>query len=446
MKRLNHYEGSIVTPRGFRAGAIFCDIKELGTGIGSEKGPKPDLAIILSDQTATVAGMFTTNQVKAAPVLWCIEKVRQGRARAIIANSGNANACTGPQGLKDVARIAQVAAKAIGCLPDEILVCSTGRIGVPLPVQKIEKGITELVPLLSNEPELAHQAAIAIMTSDTRPKEYSLTVRTKGSTIHIGGIAKGAGMIHPGMSRNGSRPPAGWGTNHATMLAFLTTDVAIEQALLQDLLEQAVAKSFNRIVVDGDMSTNDTVLILANGAAANPTLTHSDKNSQTCRKLEQAITEVCQALAHMIVDDSEGVHRRVLIQVEGAVSDAEADMAARAVARSPLVKTSWHGGDPNWGRIMDALGYSGATIDPTKVDIGYKSTATANKTIWAVRKGRPANTSFEQLCQAVEPEKFEIIIHLNLGKGKSWIYASDLTEMYVTFNKGNIHDPKTLGG
>ena len=252
-------------------------------------------------------------------------------------------------------------------------------------------------------------------------------------------------MIHPGMSPTGERPPSGWGLPHATMLAFLTTDAAVTPRFLQEVLEEAVAQSFNRIVVDGDMSTNDTVLFLANGLAGNPTLGEKSGQEREIQRFREAVRSVCLTLARMIVADGEGVHRKVTIRVEGARNDQEADLAARAVARSPLVKTSWHGGDPNWGRILDALGYSGATVDESRVDIGYRSAA-SRSTVWAVRGGRPTTVSFKRLCQIVEPEEFELRIRLHLGPGQAVLYATDLTEAYVTFNKGDLSDPASLGG
>jgi glutamate N-acetyltransferase/amino-acid N-acetyltransferase len=248
-------------------------------------------------------------------------------------------------------------------------------------------------------------------------------------------------MIQPGMSASGKRPAAR--QLHATMLCFLTTDAAVTRGPLQAALQEAVAQSFNRITVDGDMSTNDTVLLLANGLAGNPPLTsvgHKD-----FAVFQAALNHVCLALARMIVLDGEGVTRFVTVRVRGARSYVEADAAARAVANSALVKTSWCGGDPNWGRIMDALGYSAATVDETKVDIGYSAPG-SRKVLWSLRRGQPAKATFKQLCAAVAPKEYDLHIHLNLGQAEALIYAADLTEAYVDFNKGDVGNPAALGG
>ena len=253
-------------PRGFKAAAVFCDIKRIGTGKGSEKGEKPDLALIVSDVSAAVAGMFTTNQVCAAPVKVSAQRAAGKRARAIVVNSGNANACTGARGLADAESMTEIAAKELGISAKEVLVCSTGRIGMPMPMANVRRGIVSASQLLSGGRARAREVAEAIMTTDTRRKEIAVEFEIGGARVRLGGICKGAGMIQPGMSRSGKRPAAGL---HATMLGFITTDAAIEPEFLKDALERAVAQSFNRITIDGDMSTNDTVLILANGLAGN---------------------------------------------------------------------------------------------------------------------------------------------------------------------------------
>jgi glutamate N-acetyltransferase/amino-acid N-acetyltransferase len=280
------------------------------------------------------------------------------------------------------------------------------------------------------------------MTSDTRPKQIAVEFKLGGKTVRIGGMCKGAGMIQPGMSATGVRPAAM--PLHATMLGFITTDAAIEAKVLQAALQEAVAQSFNRITVDGDMSTNDTVLVLANGLAGNKNIQHSTFNIQH-RTFQAALNHVCLELAKMIVRDGEGVHRVVTVRVNGAKTVADADAAARAVANSPLVKTSWHGGDPNWGRIIDALGYSPAKIVEEKVDIGYSKPA-SRKILWSLKRGQPTKATFKQLCAAVAPEEFDLHINLNLGRAGAVIYAADLTEEYVDFNKGDVGDPGSLGG
>ena len=264
---IKHISGAIVAPRGFRASGVFCDIKRLGTGKGSEKGPKRDLALLVSDAPATVAGMFTTNQVCAAPVKVCLERVKKGTAHGIVLNSGNANACTGKQGLEDAREMVRFAERALDLPTGSVLVGSTGRIGILLPMDNVRSGIIEAATELGTTPIHAAHAAEAIMTSDTRSKQVAVAFELGGKTVRLGGMCKGAGMIQPGMSASGRRPAAT--SLHATMLCFLTTDAAIESRALQQALEQAVTRSFNRITVDGDMSTNDTVLVLANGLAAN---------------------------------------------------------------------------------------------------------------------------------------------------------------------------------
>ncbi|MBI5384058.1 MAG: bifunctional glutamate N-acetyltransferase/amino-acid acetyltransferase ArgJ [Verrucomicrobia bacterium] len=438
--QLKTIDGSIVAPQGFLASGVFCDIKRLGTGKGSNKGQKRDLALILSEVPATVAGMFTTNQVCAAPVKVCLPRVAQGTAQAIVANSGNANACTGRQGLKDALEMTALAAKEFH-LPDEhVLVASTGRIGVTLPMANVRAGIRQAAQWLGSDPQHGDEAAEAIMTSDTKAKQIAVEFRLGGKAVRLGGICKGAGMIQPGMSMTGRRPATR--SLHATMLCFITTDATIQRGPLQAALQEAVAQSFNRITVDGDMSTNDTVFILANGLAANPEL--GTRNSEL-GTFQIALNHVCLELAKMIVRDGEGVTRFVTVRVTGARTSAGAEAAARAVANSALVKTSWFGGDPNWGRIIDALGYSAATVVEEKVDIGY-STPGSRKMLWSLRRGQPTKATFKQLCAAVAAKEFDLHINLNLGNADALIYAADLTEEYVDFNKGDVSDPGSLGG
>ena len=381
-----------------------------------------------------MAGLFTTNQVCAAPVKVCVERIRRGKAQAVVVNSGNANACTGMQGLKDARTMAVMIARKLKLAPESVLVGSTGRIGVPLPMPNVRRGIANAVPALGNGPEHAAQVAEAIMTSDTRPKQIAVEFSLGGKRTRIGGVCKGAGMIQPGMSATGKRPAA----LHATMLCFITTDAAITSAALQLALEQSVAQSFNRITVDGDMSTNDTVLILANGRAGKVSAANTDA-------FQAALDHVTLELAKMIVRDGEGVSRVVTVRVDGAKSVTEADAAARAVANSALVKTSWCGGDPNWGRILGAIGYSSATIVESKIDVAY-SLPGNSKRLFALRKGQPTNTPFNLLCRIVAEKEFDLHINLNLGNGSAAMYASDLTEEYVDFNKGDVTDPASLGG
>jgi glutamate N-acetyltransferase/amino-acid N-acetyltransferase len=276
------------------------------------------------------------------------------------------------------------------------------------------------------------------MTSDTRPKEIAVEFKLAGKTVRLGGIGKGAGMIQPGMSPTGARPASM--PLHATMLAYLTTDAKLDARTLCTCLREAVAASFNCITVDGDMSTNDTVLILANGLAGNNKLSARD-----LKIFQAALNHVCLELAKMIVRDGEGITRMVTVRVKGAKTQKNADAAARAVGNSALVKTSWHGGDPNWGRIIDALGYSAAKVVEERVDIAYSAPG-VKKIIYSLKKGRPTRTTFKSLCSAVAPTEFDLHINLNLGKAKAVLYAADLSEQYVDFNKGDIGDPASLGG
>jgi glutamate N-acetyltransferase/amino-acid N-acetyltransferase len=320
---------------------------------------------------------------------------------------------------------------------------STGRIGVTMPMASVRAGITAAASLLGSTPAHADHATEAIMTSDTKPKQVAVELKLAGRTVRIGGICKGAGMIQPGMSATGARPAAlPHGGLHATMLGFITTDAAVDAKVLKLALNEAVANSFNRITVDGDMSTNDTVLVLANGLAENKKF---GANSADFKVFQAALNQVCLELAKKIVRDGEGVHRVVTVRVHGAKTVQDADAAARSVANSPLVKTSWHGGDPNWGRIIDAIGYSPAKVVEEKVDIGYSAPG-SRKISWSLKRGQPTKATFKQLCAAVAPKEFELHINLNLGKAAAVMYAADLTEEYVDFNKGDVTDASSLGG
>jgi len=447
--------GSICAPRGFKAAAVFCDIKKLGTGKGSEKGQKRDLALIISDVPAAVAGMFTTNQVCAAPVKISAPRAAKDFARVIVVNSGNANACTGKRGMRDAQAMARMAANFVAALYERrknsirptvtdrryrrisaanVLVCSTGRIGVPMPMKNVERGIRECALLISRSTTSARQVADAIMTSDTRRKEIAVEFEVGRSTIRIGGICKGAGMIQPGMTRSGAR--------HATMLAFITSDAAIESNALKCVLEAAVAQSFNRITVDGDMSTNDSVIMLANGLAGNPRIENRESKFEV---FQCALNFVALELAKMIVRDGEGTTRFITLHVHGARNAREAEAAARAIANSALVKTSWCGGDPNWGRILCALGYSTAKVEESIVDVGY-SRAGEGEIAFAFRQGQPANISLQKLAKIASTREFDLHVDLHLGRSEFVLYGSDLTENYVAFNKGDVSDPTTLGG
>ena len=386
--------GGICAPAGFFCGSISCGIK-------NPKAPRDDTALLMSDKPCASAATFTTNLVKAAPVQLSMEHLKSGNIRGVILNSGNANACTGAPGLADARVMAAVAAARIGLKPEQILVCSTGRIGVALPVKRIEAGIAAI--RLSRRGSLS--CAQAIMTSDTFPKEMALSVETEAGPFHIGGIAKGAGMINPSM---------------ATMLCVITTDAAVPQPALRVALRAAVENSFNRITIDGDMSTNDTVILLANGASGvNPPLP----------QFQEALDTTSRALARMIVKDGEGVTRFVEVEVQGAASAGDARRAAEAIANSTLVKCAWAGGDPNWGRIMGALGYSGARMIEEKTDIWYGD-------LPIVERGVMAGTPWAKLKAIAASKEFCVRIDLSLGEFSHTVWTTDLTEEYVRFNLG----------
>lgn len=390
---------TLALPREFRASGIAAGLK---------KSKRKDLALIVSDVPAVMAGVFTTNQVKAAPVKLCQKKLRSRRARAIVVNSGIANACTGLQGYHNADRMAEIVANVLGLKSDHVYACSTGRIGVQLPMDIIEQGIHVAARQLSSAG--GYDAAEAIMTTDTRPKYCTATFRIGGRTVRIAAMAKGAGMIEPKM---------------ATMLAFFLTDAAVQAASLQSALRQAVADSFNRITVDGDRSTNDTVLFMANGAAGNrPLLSPSHPDWGV---FVEAVNKVALDLALKMVADGEGATKQITVRVLGARSDREADLAARAVANSLLVKTSWAGDYPNWGRIMDALGYSEARVEEDRVDIDYDR-------VPAVRNGVSAGTDIEKLKAVQRQKKFAVEINLHLGRGSATVYTCNCTEEYVRIN------------
>ncbi len=392
--------GGVTAPKSFIAGSVYAGVK-------AKNLSRPDIAVVCSTAPAVAAGTFTTNKVKAAPVKVSQAYLRSAETRAIIANSGNANACTGVLGLEDAKRMIRATAQAFGLKERQVLVCSTGRIGVPLPVEKMASAIAQLPELANTEGSRA--AAEAIMTSDSYLKETAVELKIGGKAVRIGGIAKGAGMIDPNM---------------ATMLAFVTTDAAIDKKLLQSALSDGVNHSFNRITVDGDMSTNDTVLMLANGASGAPAIKDGTPEFE---KFQTALHHVLKTLAILIVEDGEGVSRYVTIQVRGAKSAQDARKAAEAVANSTLAKCSWYGGDPNWGRIMDAIGYSNARVREEMVDIYYDG-------LIAVKNGMPAPTPAAKLKEVVAEKRFTITIDLHLGEADYTVYTTDLTTSYVELN------------
>jgi len=400
MSKIKTVKGGVTSAQGFLAGAVFAGIK------ASNKG-REDMALVASEVPAAAAGVFTTNRVKAAPVRVSKAHLKAKFARAVLLNSGNANACTGPCGIAAAKALAAGTAEVLGCSTGQILVCSTGRIGVALPLDKMKAKLPDLAARLSAKNGSA--AAKAIMTSDSFAKEYAVEVRAPGGTFRIGGMAKGAGMINPNM---------------ATMLCVVTTDAKISKGTLQNALHHAAERTFNRITVDGDMSTNDTMLALANGAAGGASI---KTGTSDYALFLDALNEVCLKLAHMIVRDGEGVSKFVTVQVRGASSLQAARKVAEAIANSTLVKCAWAGNDPNWGRILDAVGYCGVRIREELVDIYYDG-------VIAVRGGTAAPTPKEKLVAAVTPDKFGVTVDLHQGKAFYTVYTTDLTEKYVELN------------
>jgi len=407
---LQEIKGGITAPEGFKASGVHCGLK---------RGDL-DLALIYSDFPAVAWGMFTTNKVKAAPVKLSLKKIRTSCARAIVANSGNANACTGEKGLLDAVKMAEVAAQKLKISSDDVLVASTGIIGKPLPMDKIEEGIKKAAQSLSSHG--GDLAAQAILTTDRTVKQMALETDVPGrggKKVKIGGIAKGSGMISP---------------NLATMLCFITTDACITKDALKEALQNAVNKSFNQISVDGDMSTNDTVIILANGKAGNkeiktwrkkPTLRVKDENFQY---FSQALDYLCIYLAKMIAKDGEGATKFVEVEVEGAPFPKDARRIARAVASSLLVKTAIAGASPNWGRIMAAIGSAKTKVKPEKIDIYLNE-------LLVVKKGETANAKLTEIRETLAKESVKITVKLNQGNCKTQFWGCDLTEKYVKINK-----------
>lgn len=399
--------GGITTPGGFRASGVAAGLKESGD---------LDVALVVSESPAAVAGMFTTNAVVAAPVVWCRDRLRAGTpVRALVVNSGNANAWTGRQGRVDTAATAECAATLLGCSPEEVLVCSTGRIGVPLPMRRLQDGIAMAAGELSRQG--GGDAARAIMTTDTVPKSLAVRCDVGDAEVCIGGMAKGAGMIAPQLVGI-DRPP------QATMLAYLTTDAAVEPGFLQACLEDAVEASFNRLTVDGDRSTNDTVLILANGTAGTTPLTADSPGADAFRA---ALRHANAWLAKQLVLDGEGVTHVVELHVSGARSVCEARKCAETIANSLLCKTAWFGGDPNWGRILAAAGYAGVAIVEENVALDYGG-------VPVVRGGVDAGTPEEEQARPMQEPEFRIDLDLGAGVEEFTIWTCDLSYEYVKIN------------
>ena len=389
--------GTVTSPKGYVAGATSAGLRTRG-GL--------DLGILYSEVSCVAAGLFTTNRIKAAPVLWCQKHIAARRARAIVANAGCANACTGERGFEDAAAMANLAAERLGIAHQEVLVASTGVIGERLPIGLIGANMEKVA--LSQEG--GHALAQAIMTTDTHPKE--IAVATEGGELEeiiIGGIAKGAGMIHP---------------NLATLLCFLTTDAAIDAHLLEKALGEAVGLSFNMITIDGDTSPNDTVLILSNGLAGNKTI---EEGTEEAEAFQEALTEVCTYLARRIASEGEGATRLIEVTVDGALTLADARLAARTIAGSPLVKAAVHGCDPNWGRIIAALGRSGAEIDESRIDLFLNN-------IRLVAEGLPHPFDKDKVRVAMGGAEVPIRVCLNLGDYVATAWGCDLSAEYVTIN------------
>jgi glutamate N-acetyltransferase/amino-acid N-acetyltransferase len=399
MKRFECVEGGVTAAAGFKACGVMAGIKYEG---------RRDFAMVVADKPATVAAVYTLNKVAAAPVQVDRERTRSGKAQAIVINSGCANACTGETGLANARETARLAAEALGIDEQLVLVCSTGVIGVNLPMERVAEGVRLAAEALNATG--GNDAAHAILTTDTVDKQIAVELEIDGQAVRIGGMCKGSGMIEPNM---------------ATMLGFITTDAAVDTQALDEALHVAVSKSFNRIVVDGDMSTNDTIIAMANGAAGNKVITLRHPQWQD---FVDALTMVCVELAKKIVMDGEGATKFVTVRVKGALTAEDAQKAARAIAKSPLVKTSWFGLDPNWGRVIAAVGYSGATVDDRWAQIYYGD-------VCAYDKGRVADKAMLKPMQDVMRKRaFDVTVNLNLGNGEDVIYTCDFSYDYVKIN------------
>ena len=387
----------ITAPLGVRAAGVASGIKPQGL----------DLAVLVADWGCSSAAVFTTNRAEAAPVIVSREHLASGQARAVVVNAGCANAATGEQGLRDAREMASLVAQEVGCLPRDVVVASTGVIGVPLPMDRLREGVRKAVPLLSRDG--GADAARAIMTTDTHPKEVVLEFPLDGQRARVGGMAKGSGMIAPNM---------------ATLLAFFTTDAAVEPGLLRRALQEAVDESFNHISVDGDTSTNDMALALASGALPAPAILEEGADYDAFRS---ALTEAARRLAWMIVRDGEGATRVAEVRVEGAPTSEAAQRIARVVAESPLVKTALYGGDPNWGRVLAAVGRAGVALDPARVDVFLGD-------VWVAEAGSARAYEENAARQELLQDPVRIRVNLNSGPGVGWMWTCDLTHGYVDIN------------
>ncbi len=401
MSKIKIIDGGVASAKGFRASGVAAQIKYKG---------RNDVALIVADKPCNAAAVFTTNKVAAAPVLYDREIIKHGKVQAILANSGCANACTGELGLRDARISALTTAGELGINPQEVVVASTGVIGRPLPMDRLLAGMKLAVKNLGKTRAHSLEAEKAVMTTDTRPKEACVVATIGGHKITIGGMSKGSGMIEPNM---------------ATMLGFITTDAAISSPMLKRALILAISRSFNRLVVDGDESTNDSVFLLASGEAKNKTIVKAGKDFDV---FLEALTSVCISLARQMAKDGEGATKFVTVTIKGAKSERDAERAARAVAKSPLTKTSWFGRDPNWGRVLAAVGYSGAEVIDMKAEVYYDK-------VWAFKRGKVADAKQLKLLEKVlKKDEFTVTVNLGLGEKTSTIYTCDFSLDYVHIN------------
>ncbi len=393
-------EGCFLNPAGYRFAGIHAGLKKR----------KKDMALIVSDCMAETAAVFTTNAVKAAPVIYDMGVLKGGKAQAVLVNSGNANACTGPGGLEDASRSASIAARCLGIPESGVYVSSTGVIGVPLDMEKMEKGIELLTRSLGED---ALPAAEAILTTDTVMKLSSVRLDIDGITVTVSGMAKGSGMIHPDM---------------ATMLCFIVTDAKIGHGVLQKLLGRGISDTFNMISVDGDTSTNDSVIVLANGASG---CAEIKEGSAACEAFSSAFNQVLGELARQIVKDGEGASRFIEMKVSGAATRADAALMARSVISSSLVKAAFFGADANWGRILCAMGYSGAAFDPSLVDLAFTS---AKGTLKVLEGGVPLEFDEDTAKTILLEKEVGVLADCHQGDGEATAWGCDLTYDYVKIN------------
>lgn len=402
---MQYIDGGVTAATGFRAASTAAGIKYKG---------RKDMALIYSEKPCKAAGTFTTNIVKAAPVKWDQQVVKESAfAQAIVVNAGIANACTGAEGYGYCRETAQAAAKALAVPEDAVLVASTGVIGMQLPMEKLREGIAAMAPCLGSSREDAAEAARAIMTTDTKPKEVAVQLEIGGKTVTVGGMCKGSGMIHPNM---------------CTMLAFITTDLAISRGLLQEALSQDIKDTYNMISVDGDTSTNDTVLLLANGMAGNPEITEKNADYDAfC----QALNAVDKVLAKKMAGDGEGCTALFEVKVIGAESKEQAVVLSKSVITSNLTKAAIFGHDANWGRILCAMGYSGAWFDPDKVALFFESQAGK---IPIIQDGVALDYSEEEAARILSQPEVTVVIDVKMGDATATAWGCDLTFDYVKIN------------